>query len=206
MIKGQAANAAAGQKMTAALTAYSKMATASTDSTYMRTVSTRLRSELSEAFELYVDAKARARPKSFHHAYEWGEVGSPSGRLFKVTGQNHGSSGFTLGYKMLPSSSPVPGGNHVFQMKASIMEDQVTVVIRPVNARVLVFDLNGRTVFTPGPVTVTTPGGRAVAGALGSAFSNYFIASSINKNPIYTNIMENAKTTINKRIERAAHG
>jgi hypothetical protein len=55
-------------------------------------------------------------------------------------------------------------------------------------------------------VTVTTPGGRAVAGALGSAFSNYFIASSINKNPIYTNIMENAKTTINKRIERAAHG
>jgi hypothetical protein len=206
MIKGRASNIAAGEKMTAALRAYSKMAATSTDSTYMRTVSTRLRSELSTTFGAYVDAKARARPKTFHHVYEWGEVGSPSARLFKVTGQSHGSSGFTLSYQLLPSSSPVPGGDHVFRMKASIMEDQVTVVIRPVNARVLRFDVNGRTVFTPGPVTVATPGGRAVANSLGSTFSNYFNAASINKNPVYTNIMQSAKTTINKRIERAAHG
>ena len=31
--------------------------------------------QLQEDFGLYVDAKSRTAPKSFHHVYEWGRVG-----------------------------------------------------------------------------------------------------------------------------------
>ena len=206
MIKAQAANAAAGERMIAALSGYSKIAQESTGEVYLKTTSNRLRSELSEAFGMYVDARARARPKSFHHVYEWGMVGQPSGRLFQVTGQNHGSASFSLGYKLLPSSVPVsalPGGDHVFRMKAEIMENQVTVVIRPINARMLVFDVDGRTIFTPGPVTVTTPGGRAVANSMRDAFSGYFNPAAINSNPVYQNVINNASKTITDRLKKA---
>jgi len=206
MIRGAASNAAQGERMVKALTGYSKLAQESTSDTYLKTTSNRLRSELSEAFGMYVDAKARSRPKSFHHVYEWGMVGQPSGRLFQVTGQNHGSASFTLGYKLLPSSVPVsalPGGDHVFRMKAEIMENQVTVVIRPVNARMLVFDVGGRTIFTPGPVTVTTPGGRAVANSMSNAFSGYFNSAAINKNPVYQNVINNASKTIIDRLRKS---
>ena len=203
MMRGAATNAAQGERMVKALTGYSKLAQESTSDTYLKTTSNRLRSELSEAFGMYVDAKARSRPKSFHHVYEWGMVGQPGGRLFKVRGQHHGTAAFTLSYDLLESSSPVPGGDHVFRMKAEIMENQVTVVIRPVNARMLVFDVAGRTIFTPGPVTVTTPGGRAVANSMGDAFSGYFNSAAINKNPVYQNVINNASKTIIDRLRKS---
>ena len=121
----------------------------------------------------YIDSKARMNPESLHHVYEWGQVGSASGRLFEI--KSTASRRFiTFSGEFLRSTSIKEGSSEPFTEKASIMENSIQVVIEPKNSSVLVFENDGETVFTPHSVVVANPGGDEVAGSFGRVIDEFF--------------------------------
>lgn len=130
---------------------------------FHRTVFTQIDKEFGE----YLDAKARSKPKSLHHVYEWKKVGDPSARLFKLKALSSDELSFKIETTFLPSRSFVESsGNrrHVFKQKAFIMEQGNPIKVSPRSAERLVFEFNGMTVFMPkgASVTVKRPGGPGV--------------------------------------------
>jgi hypothetical protein len=128
---------------------------------------------IEDALKKYIDSKARMNPKSLHHVYEWGKVGSPSARLFdfKVSVSKRM---LTITGSFLKSKSIPPGGDEPFTDKANIMENQIAVFVSPKNASVLVFEDNGDTIFTPNTVYIEHPGGSEVAESFAVAFDEFF--------------------------------
>lgn len=140
---------------------------------------------IKQLIEEYVDANARVNPQSLHHVYEWYQSGSPAARLFDISCTVYGGG---LSFKSTFSQSrTVSNGSSVpFYNKASIMESGIPITITPKKSTVLVFDDNGETVFTKGPVSIENPGGSSVQGSfqrvIDSFFQNYlsqsYLASS----------------------------
>jgi hypothetical protein len=124
---------------------------------------------LVKGFHAYIDAIARSQPQRFHHVYEWGKVGSNRSRLF-VAEEKADSKRGQITLKFKDSSSKVPGSRqYIFRKKAYIMENQIPVTIKPKN-KFLVFEVEGKTVFTTKPVRNSRPGGEAVRNSLGNSF------------------------------------
>jgi hypothetical protein len=121
----------------------------------------------------YVDANARVNPEMLHHVYEWERTGSPSARLFDI---NYTISNLGLSFRSTfsQSKSIKDGSREPFYDKARIMEQGIPVTIRPKNAKVLAFDVDGVTVFTPNEVTVANPGGSEVQGGFQRTFDSFF--------------------------------
>lgn len=136
-----------------------------------------LGSNVREMLELFIDSNARSNPQALHHVYEWYKVGSPDARLFDI---NYTVSNVGLSfYSSFTQSNTVKDGSSIpFYNKAKIMEDGIPVVIRPKISDVLVFEDNGDTVFTKGPIEVLNPGGTQVQGSFTNIvnifFSRYF--------------------------------
>lgn len=131
--------------------------------------------------EEYIDALASTSPETLHHVYEWGGVGDPGARLFRLSSRATHDSIFITG-DFLASSSTSPTGTEPFVDKATVMESGISVTITPKNGEVLVFEDDGETVFTPGPVYVEHPGGEEVAGSFKSAiegFLNGYVSAQI---------------------------
>jgi hypothetical protein len=139
----------------------------------------------------YVDASARSNPKALHHIYEWYQVGSPSARLydFEYTVSNIGLS-FKSNFKQSKSLSS--NGSVPFYNKARIMEEGIPVTISPKKSNVLVFDVNGETVFTSKEVTIDNPGGNEVSGSFEKIadefFGIYFKQSFLRSSGLYSYI------------------
>lgn len=128
---------------------------------------------IKEVLEEFIDANARVSPQTLHHVYEWYKTGSPSARLFDID--------FTVSkmglsfYSNFKQSTTVKDGSKVpFYNKAKIMEDGISVTIKPKNSNVLVFEDNGETVFTKNPITVNNPGGSSVQGSFEKIFDIFF--------------------------------
>jgi len=139
----------------------------------------------------YVDAEARSNQKALHHIYEWYNTGSPEARLydFHYTVSNIGLS-FKSNFKQ---SSTLPNGSSVpFYDKAKIMENGIEVTIAPKKSDVLAFDINGETVFTKRPVTVSNPGGDFTQGSFEKIadqfFNIYFKQSFLKSSGLYSYI------------------
>lgn len=148
--------------------------------------------QIDKDFGEYIDALARSKPKSLHHVYEWGRVGSKTARLFQLNLLSQEGLSFKVGYKFKPSKSFVPANEfsrrrHVFVNKAEIMEAGTPLVITPKHAERLVFQVDGETVFMPKgkSVTVRRPGGTAATNqfslAHGRFFSSNLVGLSIRK-------------------------
>lgn len=125
-----------------------------------------------EVLNKYIDSQARANPDALHHVYEWGMVGSESGRLFTITPRVSLQVIHFEG-KFLKSSSVTDSG-YTFYNKAEIMENGISVVVEPTNSPVLVFEEDGETVFTTNSVYIAHPGGDAVAGSFGRVIEEFF--------------------------------
>lgn len=142
--------------------------------------------QVEKDFGEYVDAKARANNRSFHHVYEWGRVGDDSARLFKLNKISQDGLSLKINYDLTDSKSFVPSPNsrrrHVFVKKASVMEEGKTVVIKPRYSERLVFDVNGYTVFMPRgeSVVVTKPGGVGTKNSFLSAYKYFFTGQLVN--------------------------
>lgn len=138
--------------------------------------------QINKDFGEYMDSQSRLRPKALHHVYEWGKIGSPKARLFKLNMlQGNGLSfklnyEFTLSKTRVPSSNPKQKRKYIFENKASIMEKGMPIVIAPKSAQRLVFEMNGETIFMPkgASVTVKSPGGTATTNQFDLAYSRWF--------------------------------
>ena len=121
----------------------------------------------------FIDATARLNPQQLHHIYEWYQSGSPKARLYDIS---YSVSNLGLSFKsaLTQSSSIQDGSNTPFYNKAYIMENGIPVTITPRANGVLVFDDNGKTVFTKAPVTVENPGGMYVEGSFEEIFDEFF--------------------------------
>lgn len=125
-----------------------------------------------EALKNYIDSNARVNPQALHHMYEWYQTGSPNARLFDIDYQIKGS-GISINSTFRQSSTIQNGSNTPFYDKARIMENGVSVVIRPKKSNMLVFEVDGKEVFTKNPVRVNNPGGD-VEGRFEMTFDTFF--------------------------------
>ena len=126
-----------------------------------------------EILDEFIDANARTNEAVLHHVYEWNESGSPGARLFDIEYTTSGG-GLTFRSTFRQSMSIQSGSTKPFYDKARIMEQGIPVTIRPVKSSVLAFDDGGEQVFTRGPVTVSNPGGQAVAGGFEQTANLFF--------------------------------
>lgn len=141
-----------------------------------------------KVLETFIDSNARSNPQMLHHVYEWSKTGSPEARLFDI---NYTVNNFGLSfYSSFKQSNTIKEGSSVpFYNKAKIMEDGVPVTISPKRSEVLVFEENGETVFTKGPVEVNNPGGAQVRGGFEKTvnlfFTRYFTQSFLRSSGLY---------------------
>lgn len=125
-----------------------------------------------DALKIYIDSNARVNPQLMHHMYEWYQTGSPDARLFDINYQVKGN-GISFGSTFRQSSTIKDGSNKPFYDKAKIMENGISVVVRPRNADMLVFEVDGEKVFTKNPVRIDNPGGN-VEGQFEMTFDSFF--------------------------------
>ena len=128
--------------------------------------------KVSEVISLFIDSMARQSPESLHHVYEWYQTGNSNARLFEI---NYTVSNLGLSLKStFRQSTSIKNGSKVpFYDKASLMESGISVIIRPVQSNVLVFEKDGKTIFTPNPVIVDNVGGQYTAGSFEDAFDTF---------------------------------
>ena len=133
-----------------------------------------------EMLEIFIDANARSNPQALHHVYEWYNTGSPDARIFDInyTVSNVGLSFYS---SFRQSNTIKEGSSAPFYNKAKIMEDGIPVTITPKKATMLVFEQDGETIFTKGPVEVMNPGGSQAQGSferiVNIFFKQYFTQS-----------------------------
>ncbi len=150
----------------------------------------------SENFGRYMDAKARAMPKKYHHVYEWSQVGQQNGRLWRLK-RNKDRDGISVRYTFVQSKrvapihpvlrEPGPTGkvvkrSAIFRNKAFVMEEGLPVTVRRRGARwlaipaqsMLVFSPGKNIIFSKGPVTIPNPGGNDTKLSFARTFSGYF--------------------------------
>lgn len=121
-------------------------------------------------FGLWLDNKARRDPQRYHHVYEWDKTGDKNARLFDCEITYHGDPIIRFNLKQ---SKEANKDGYVFSQKAFAMEYGDPVVIEPVDAEVLAFEIDEEVVFHPGPITIQNPGGEEVQGSFYSAVRDY---------------------------------
>jgi hypothetical protein len=126
-----------------------------------------------EGLKQFIDTNARMSPQALHHVYEWYQTGSPAARLFDIEYRAN-RAGLSFNSTFRQSVSIQKGSRVPFYNKAEIMENGVPVTITPKPGKALVFESMGETVFTKRPVTVSEPGGDAVAGSYERVFEQFF--------------------------------
>jgi hypothetical protein len=146
-----------------------------------------------DVFYQYLDGLARMHPDMLHHVYEWGEVGNPGSRLYKLKTISMGKS-VGVGAQLLNSNSIKEGSTEPFYDKASIMEYGESVTVTEKEAESLFFEIDGVEYFRKGPITIANPGGEAVRGSFVRAFnefySNYFSEVYLRSIGLYKQLKE----------------
>ena len=126
-----------------------------------------------EVLKNYIDTSARMNPSMLQHVYEWNRVGSPNSRLFDIS-YTASNLGLSVKSTFRQSKSVAENSNTPFYNKAMIMEKGIPVTIRPKKANVLVFDVDGETVFSKGPIDIMSPGGPDAQGGFEKIFDEFF--------------------------------
>lgn len=143
----------------------------------------------------YIDSSASVNPASLQHVYEWYRSGSPDARLFDIDYVVVGS-GLSMNATMRQSNAIREGSNVPFRNKAYVMENGISVSIKPKNSPVLAFEDNGDTVFTRSEVTVPRPGGEAAAGSFEQAFREFFLSYLSQSTMFASGMLDNLKNPI----------
>ena len=142
-----------------------------------------------KAFIKAINTEAKIKPKSFHHLYEWNEVGSNSARLFfiykesAVNGTLIIKPGFIQSRTNVPISPQLlaPGRTgksvikrSVFRDKASIMENGTPIIYR-VSKNTPIPDGSNINFIAAGTlISIDHPGGIEVKGSFEKFFNMWF--------------------------------
>ena len=121
-------------------------------------------------FEEYYANLTRTNRYLYQHVYEFDKAGDNKYKLFKAN-ISSAAGVAKIKYNFIDSKIPNKNG-YIFKNKASVMESGQEVIIKPKNSQVLVFDINGDTVFSKSEITVKNPGGN-VAGNFEEQFNKY---------------------------------
>jgi hypothetical protein len=126
-----------------------------------------------EIMKQFVDSNARVNPSMLHHIYEWNRTGSPAARLYDI---NFTVSNIGLSFKssFRQSESIQDGSKTPFYDKARIIENGLSVVIKPRSSEVLAFEEDGEMVFTKKPIRVSNPGGVEAQGGFEQTMDLFF--------------------------------
>lgn len=139
-----------------------------------------------ERFMIDIDNYSRLNPKAMHHVYEWGKVGSSSGRLFTLERSQILYGNLIVSSNFLPSVMPVPinpellqpgksgkvvSKRSIFKNKAEVMEAGNPVSFTA--KRILAFaGNNGIAFIAPGTqINILHPGGISTR----NAFAEYLL-------------------------------
>lgn len=160
------------------------------DTRYTKTAMTEAAAHMLEtAFWNHLDAHANHHQERFHHIYEWGMIGLPEGRLVQTTvvnrsGQTEIDTAFEQSQTTVPAYeytledgtqySQTPE-QHVFKLKAEIMEFGIPVTVKPQPGKKLMFEnSDGHLIFTNKEVNISNPGGTATKGAFQTEWEMYW--------------------------------
>jgi len=126
-----------------------------------------------EIMKQFVDSNARVNPAMLHHIYEWNRTGSPAARLYDI---NFTVSNIGLSFKssFRQSESIQDGSKTPFYDKARIIENGLSVVIKPKTSEVLAFEEDGEMVFTKKAIKVANPGGVEAQGGFEQTMDLFF--------------------------------
>jgi hypothetical protein len=145
-----------------------------------------------EYLENFIDSMARVDQRLLHHVYEWNMSGNAESRLFELQSRVDGQ-GLSIDATFTQSRIAASGASSPFYDKARIMEQGIPVTITP-KKKALRFEVDGETVFTRKPVTITNPGGEFVEGGfeqtMDTFFGNYFTQSFLRASGIMENLQE----------------
>jgi hypothetical protein len=162
---------------------------------------------IKEVLESFVDSNARLSPQTLHHVYEWYRTGSPGARLFDIT-YIVNTNGLSFQSTFKQSNSLKIGSRVPFYDKAKIMEDGISVTIRPKYADALVFEDQGEEIFTKGSVTIDNPGGEFTQGGFEKTidlfFRQYFAQSFLRASGILDQLQR--PTVFKKNIRAGKNG
>lgn len=161
---------------------------------------------------------ARSVKKSFHHIYEWNEIGTENGRLFRIIKKQGGRGSASIYYKFnnskkmspIATNLKIPGRNGrfvsksgIFKRKAEIMESGKSVKFITTNYIVFNSKKNGITFIPPGkPINIKNPGGKQTTGAFENHFKLWWITnfpSILDNNGVIKKIEINVSKALNKR-------
>lgn len=147
----------------------------------------------------YIDSSAMTNPSSLHHVYEWYQTGSAAARLFDIDYVVR-DNGISFNGTLSQSKSVKEGSSIPFYNKASIMESGASVTIRPRLAKTLAFEVDGETVFSKKPITVSNPGGNQVQGSFHDTFKEFFVSYLSQALIDVSGLMQNASNPIDFKI------
>lgn len=174
-------------------------------------------------FVLHMSRAVVEQPLKFGHMYEWGALGDPSARLWQHKLRGHGAMRqLTFNFKASQKSVPVAPilasigvkRNHIFTMKASVMELGLPVSISPVLAKALVFEVKevkrgasytgfanvkDGIVFHKGTIRISKAGPQEAWGSFTREFNSWF-RSGIPEELIKTKFKNGAEKTIKNSV------
>lgn len=126
-----------------------------------------------KVIEDYIDSSARTNPAMLHHIYEWNKAGDSDSRLFDII-STVSSTSINLKTVFRQSQSIKDGSKTPFYDKARVIENGIPVIVKPKESSVLVFDVDGKKVFTRNPVKIDNPGGIEAEGGLERTLRAFF--------------------------------
>lgn len=144
----------------------------------------------------FIDSNARVDPSRLQHVYEWYQNGSADARLFDIDYLVVGG-GLSMSGTLTQSSTIKSGSSTPFYNKAKIMESGTPVTIKPkASGGVLRFEVDGQTVFSKGPITISQPGGPEARGGFEDTFKIFFTTYLSQSLISVSDVMKNLKTPI----------
>jgi len=174
-----------------------------------------------EKFMLATDRQAVRNPKSFHHVYEWKNLGNPRARLFVLNKTEMMNGSIAVSSKFLTSKVPVPidpellmPGNsgkfvnkrNIFRNKAQVMENGQPITYEA--QRMLAFmGRNGLTFVRPGTVVhIQNPGGVSTKNAFSSFMLDWYNSNAqsiMDSSGLYEKIVNDTSVVLSKNNTNA---
>lgn len=170
-----------------------------------------------QSFIKAMNLEAKGNPKTYHHIYEWNQVGLSKGRLFRLYKVNSANGKLIIKPGFVNSRSAVPinkellvpgrtgktvASKHVFRNKSSIMEAGRPIIFR--TSKPTPIPADGKLNFVAAGTVIKNynPGGKNVKGSFERFYTNWFatkVNSVINASGIMEKIDDEIAQVLNKK-------
>lgn len=160
-----------------------------------------------------IGVAAKLDPQRFFHVYEWGQLGSPAGKLFIIKRTRVVSGNLSINFAFTKSKKnvPVPAKisskvkkRSIFANKAEVMESGKPVSFTTKQTIVFLSQKDGNVHFV-GPrvlINIKNPGGRKTTGAFEKYAHTWYLKKSnivLNSSGLINALSKSVTSTLNKK-------